>query len=167
MRSDQLPPTTDTAAFTTCSADHTSGTRRTPPAVSVSFSSRNASVELPRVNTARTIMKRVNRYDPTAPPALSSTGAEARPARLSCTGAGAPPPARADADTEPRIPMSSARCGRRRSPPAPPALASSTRKINATATAPGTIVSANSVRYRSGYTNRNNEASAGPTTAPA
>src|SRR5438876_11132172 len=30
------------------------------------------------------------------------------------TGAGAPPPARTDADTSPRIPMSSARCGRRR-----------------------------------------------------
>src|SRR2546428_2573847 len=31
------------------------------------------------------------------------------------TGAGAPPPARPDADTSPRISMSSARCGRRRS----------------------------------------------------
>jgi len=38
---------------------------------------------------------------------------------LLCTGAGAPPPARTDADTEPRIPMSSARCGRRRSPASP------------------------------------------------
>jgi peptidoglycan/xylan/chitin deacetylase (PgdA/CDA1 family) len=39
--------------------------------------------------------------------------------QLFFTGAGAPPPARTDADTSPRIPMSAARCGRRRSHPAP------------------------------------------------
>jgi len=39
----------------------------------------------------------------------------APPALRPCTGAAAPPPARTDADTEPRSPLSSARYGRRRS----------------------------------------------------
>ena len=43
------------------------------------------------------------------------------PGLLFSTGAGGPRPARTDADTEPGSPMSSARCGRRRSPPARPA----------------------------------------------
>src|SRR4029450_2101020 len=41
----------------------------------------------------------------------------ARPARLSFTGAGTPPPARTDADASPRISMSSARHGGRGSLP--------------------------------------------------
>jgi Glycosyltransferase family 87 len=47
---------------------------------------------------------------------LALSVAAALPGRcgLPYTGAGAPPPARTDADTEPRIHMSSARCGRRR-----------------------------------------------------
>src|SRR5688500_7170829 len=58
-RSDQLPPTIETLAFTTCNADHISGMNCTEPAESVSFSSRNASVELPSVNSVRTSMNRV------------------------------------------------------------------------------------------------------------
>ena len=40
------------------------------------------------------------------------------------------------------------------------------KKISSTAIAPGTIVSANSVRYCPGYASRNTVASTGPTTAP-
>ena len=57
--SDQLPPTIDTVAFTTCSAAHIRGTKRTVPATSVNFSRRNASVEFPSVKSVRTSMKRV------------------------------------------------------------------------------------------------------------
>src|SRR5437867_8055756 len=49
---------------------------------------------------------------------LSSTGAGAPPGVPTAAAAvGAPPPARTDADTSPRIYMSSARCGRRRCRP--------------------------------------------------
>src|SRR4029453_14226519 len=44
------------------------------------------------------------------------------PRLLSFTGAGAPPPARTDADASPRIPISSVRHRRWRPPPAFPAL---------------------------------------------
>src|SRR6185295_2223390 len=44
------------------------------------------------------------------------------PALLFSTGRGAPPPRRTDADAAPRIYLSSASHGRRRSPPALPAL---------------------------------------------
>src|SRR2546428_13259896 len=60
MRSDQLPPATDTPAFTTCSAAHMSGMNCALPAASVSFNSRNASVEFPSVNSVSTSMNNVN-----------------------------------------------------------------------------------------------------------
>ena len=47
-------------ALTTCSAAHISGMNVALPAASVSFSSRNASVELPSVNRVRTTMNEVN-----------------------------------------------------------------------------------------------------------
>ena len=122
MRSDQLPPTIDTAAFTTCSAAHISGTNATLPATSVSFSSRNASVELPSVNSASTSMN----------------GVELRAAAAS---------ARAGIR---HGPAAAGRCGRRRrSVRLQPDVVDAplgTKKISATAIAPGMIVSANSVR---------------------
>ncbi len=87
MRSDQLPPTIDTVALTTWSAAHISGTYRALPAASVSLSSRNASVELPSVKSARTSMNAVNdareriAVARTAPKPLVGRGADERRTR--------------------------------------------------------------------------------------
>ena len=55
MRSDADPPMSDAPIFTTWSSDQNSGINCGPPAASVRRNRRNASAELPKVNTDKTM----------------------------------------------------------------------------------------------------------------
>src|SRR3989441_2105111 len=104
-----------------------------------SLLSRGAPPPLADASRAR----RASRLRPLAWPQALLLSRRSVPRQLFLTGAGAPPPARAFADTSPRISMSAARCGRRRfftgggAPPPPRAIADASPRIRMSSARPG------------------------------